>query len=46
MLQVTVDAVMKTFKQNASNATDILMKAIPLVAAQNWDDTIGANRVT
>ncbi|KAK3742355.1 hypothetical protein QZH41_020499, partial [Actinostola sp. cb2023] len=37
---VTVEAVLKTFKKNVSNATKILLECIPRIAKKDWTDIL------
>ncbi|XP_056019964.1 S-methyl-5'-thioadenosine phosphorylase-like [Ostrea edulis] len=41
---VNVENVTKTFKTNATNATAVILKAIPLIAKQNWTETREQNK--
>lgn len=43
---VCVEEVMATMRQNASKATDILLKAIPLIGKKDWTDILQTNAVS
>ena len=43
---VSVDLVMKTFKENARKATDLLLFVIPRIAAKDWSDTLAEMQKT
>ena len=43
---MSVEAVLKTFKENAEKGKKILMAAIPKIGAHKWDDIIKERQVT
>lgn len=38
-LQVSVDKVLKTLKENANKATSLLLTAIPQIGSMDWTET-------
>ena len=43
--QVNVKVVMDTLKNNASHAVKIILAAVPLIAEQDWTETIKEHQV-
>ena len=44
--QVSVDSVLKTFKENAEKATKILCNAVVKIAARDWSEVLKKNEVS
>jgi hypothetical protein len=45
MLQVTVEMVMKTLRENGKHAVQLILAAVPLIAQLDWTDTIKDHQV-
>ncbi|XP_062571463.1 S-methyl-5'-thioadenosine phosphorylase-like [Saccostrea cucullata] len=41
---VNIESVLKTFQTNAANATKTILKAIPVIAGEDWTATIAENK--
>lgn len=46
ILQVNVELAVKVFKENAVKAINVLKKAIPRIAAEDWKETIAEHKVS
>lgn len=38
--KVSVNYVLETFKKNVNKVINLITKAIPAIASENWDDTV------
>ena len=46
LLQVSVEAVMKTFQENSQKAKNLLVAVIPRIRAEDWSETLSGLRVS
>ena len=44
-LQVNVEMVLKTLKENGVNATKLIVETVPMIASEDWTKTLQENKV-